>query len=304
MLAPSMRTLGTMVNYGAVGMDQRARRNAAILLLVGLAAAILLAPALGDLRLDVGSPFPGASGATAPTEPDTTARRLPAAESLPAFRGILAVTLVVLAILLISRLVSLASPARLLGIAAAIAFVVLLMISLPRIPSGGAVALPPESAAPRVPSEEYATSPLGTPPPAFVWIAGLIVLAAGAVALIFALRPRPASVSVTDGIAAEASRALVEIKSGADSTSVIVRCYLKLTSLIQRERGLSRHRGLTVREFESSMERLGLPQIPLWRLRNLFEAVRYGERRVSVSEEEAAVDSLNELVAFLKGDVA
>ena len=137
-----------------------------------------------------------------------------------------------------------------------------------------------------------------------MWISGLVVLAAGAVALIIALRPRPAPISVTDGIAAEASRALVEIRAGADSTSVIVRCYLQLTSLIQEERGLSRHRGLTVREFESSLERLGLPQEPLWRLRKLFEAVRYGDRRMSAREEEEAVDSLNELVAFLKGDAA
>ena len=160
------------------------------------------------------------------------------------------------------------------------------------------------AAAPRVPSDEYATSPLGTPPPSFAWIAGLIVLAAGAVALTIALRPRPASISVAGGIAAEASRALGEIKAGADSTSVIVRCYLQLTSLIQAERGLSRHRGLTVREFESSLESLALPHKPLWRLRNLFEAVRYGERRMSAREEGEAVNSLNELVTFIKAGAA
>jgi hypothetical protein len=281
-------------------MNQRLRRNAAILLLAGLVAAILLAPALGDLQLGPGSPFPGASGASTETEPATTAPRLSAAESLPAFRGILAVSLVVLGYMIISRLVSLANPARLLGTAAAIAVIVLIMISLPRIPSGGAVPLPPESAAPRVPSAEYVTSPLGTPPPSFVWIAALVVLATGALALIIALRPRPAFVSVTEGIAAEAGRALGDIKAGADSTNVIVHCYLKLTSLIQEHRGLSRHRGLTVREFESSLESLGLPKEPLWRLRNLFEAVRYGDRRMSAREEDEALDSLNELVAFIK----
>jgi hypothetical protein len=293
-----------MVNYGTTGMDQRARRNAAILLLVGLAAVILLSPALGDLQLGAGNPFPGASGASFQTEPATTAPRLSAAESLPAFRGILAVSLVVLVTLLVTRLAILANPRRLLGIAAAIAVIILLLLSLPRIPSGGAVALPPESAAPRVPSAEVATSPLGTPPASVVWIAGMLVLAAGVVALIVALRPRPAPISVTHGIAAEASRALGEIQAGADSTSVIVRCYLQLASLIQKERGLSRHRGLTIREFEYSLESLGLPREPLWRLRNLFEAVRYGARRMSAREEEDAVDSLNELVAFLKGDAA
>lgn len=285
-------------------MNPRLRRNAAILLLVGLAAAILLAPALDGLQLGTGSPFPGASGAATQTESEGTTRRLPAEESLPAFRGILAVGLVVLGILLVVRLASLWHPRRLLGIAAAIAVIVLIMISLPRIPSGGAVALPPESAAPRVPSAEVVTTPLGTPPPTFVWIAGLIVLVAGAVAVIIALRPRPAPVSVADEIAVEASRALGEIKAGADSTSVIVRCYLQLTSLVQKERGLSRHRGVTVREFEASLEGLGLPREPLWRLRNLFEAVRYGERRMSPQEEAQAVASLSELVASVKGGAA
>ena len=241
-------------------MNPHVRRHAGILLLVSLSAAILLAPALGSIRLGPGSPFPGASGASTGAEPATTSPRLPAAETLPAFRGLLAVGLVILGVLLVSRLVSLTTPGRVLGIAAAIAAIVLLMLTLPRIPTGGAIALPPESAAPPVPSAEVVTTPLGTPPPSFVWIAGLIVLAAGALAVIIALRPPPAPIRVTDGIAAEASRALGEIRAGADSTSVIVRCYLQLTSLIQQERGLSRHRGLTVREFETSLESLGLPR--------------------------------------------
>ena len=285
-------------------MNPHVRRHAAILLLVSLSAAILLAPALGSIRLGPGSPFPGAGGASTGAEPATTAPRLPAAETLPAFRGMLAVGLVILGVLLVSRLVSLTNPRRVLGIAAAIAAIVLLMLTLPRMPTGGAIALPPESAAPPVPPAEVVTTPLGTPPPSFVWISGLIVLAAGALAVIIALRPRPAPIRVTDGIAAEASRALGEIRAGADSTSVIVRCYLQLTSLIQAEQGLSRHRGLTVREFESSLEHLGLPREPLWRLRTLFESVRYGERRMSPAEEERAVDSLNELVAFIKAGAA
>ena len=146
--------VSTMAYHGAIGMDQRARRSATIFLLVALAAMILLSPALGDLQLGAGNPFPGASGASFENEPATTTPRLSAVESLPAFRGVLAVSLVVLGALLVSRLAALANPRRLLGIAAAIAVIVLLMISLPRIPSGGAVALPPESAAPRVPAAE------------------------------------------------------------------------------------------------------------------------------------------------------
>lgn len=285
-------------------MNRNVRRTTGILLLVSLATALLLAPALGEVQLGPGSPFPGVSGASSASDLASTVPRLAAAETLPAFRGLLAITLVVLAILLISRLVSLVSPTRLLGLGAAIIIILLLLISLPRIPSGGAIALPPESAAPRVPSEEYTTSPLGTPPPSFLWISGLFVLAAGAAALIVALRPRPAPMSAADGIATEANRALEEIDAGADSTSVIVRCYLQLTRLIQQERGLSRHRGLTVREFEASLEILGLPGAPLLRLRGLFEAVRYGERRMTADEEAQGVGSLNELAAFIRRDPA
>jgi len=285
-------------------MDLRTRRTVAILLLVSLAAAIVLSSSLANLRLGPGDPFPGASSQSSQTETGVVARRLPAGETLPVFRGILAVSLLVLGALLVTRLASITSLKHLFGLLVAMAAITLLLISLPRLSAGGAIELPREAAAPRVPSTDYETSPLGTPPPSFVWTAGLLVLAGAAFALIVSVRPRPGPVKVSDGLVAEANRALEEIEAGANATSVIVRCYLQMTSLIQKARGLSRDRGMTVREFEKDLKDLGLPHEPLLRLRSLFEAVRYGDRQMSAGEEQAAVDCLSEMVSFLRGGAA
>jgi hypothetical protein len=285
-------------------MNRHPRRSAMLLMLAALAAAVLLSSSLTNVQLGQGSPFPGAGSGAAQAEPDITAPRLPAGETLPAFRGLLAVGLLVLGILLLTRLASLTSPKRLLSLAAGIAVIILLMLSLPRIPAGGALELQPESPAPREPAEPVATSPLGTPPPSFMWIAGLMVVAAGSTVLIMTLQRQRAAVKLTEKVALQATRALKEIEAGADSTSVIIRCYLQMTTLIRGQLGISRNRALTVREFESALVSLGLPHEPLWILRRLFEAVRYGDGRMTAAQEQEAVASLNQIVSFLRDGTA
>lgn len=274
------------------------------MLLIAVMAALVLTSALDNLHLKPGDPFPGSNHPTAQSEAGAATRRVAAEETLPAFRGLLALALLVLGTLLVKRLAEVTRLSHLAGLLVAVAAIVILLISLPRLPVGGAITAPPDAAAPRAPSAEYSTSPLGTPPPSFLWIAGLLVLVGAAVALVVALRPRPAALKMSDGLVAEASRALEEIEAGSSATSVIVRCYLQMTSLIQRERGVRRDRSMTVREFETDLKNLGLPHEPLLRLRGLFETVRYGDRQMSTSEEEAAMDSLKAIVAFLKGGAA
>ncbi|HET6845909.1 MAG TPA: DUF4129 domain-containing protein [Anaerolineales bacterium] len=283
-------------------MNPSAKKRGAVLLLIAVMAAFVLTSAIGQLRLEPGNPFPAASGQSTEDVASGAARRLPAAEALPAVRGILALSILVLGILLIKRLVEVTRLDHILGFLIVVGAMIALLISLPRLPAGRAIELPPEAAAPSVPSIEHATSPLGTPPPSFFWIAGLLVLTSTAAALIIALRPQPRAVEMRDILAAEAGRAIQQIEAGANATSVVVRCYLRMTGLIQEERGLSRPRSMTVREFETDLRNLDLPPEPLLRLRGLFEAVRYGSRPMRTDEEQAASDALKAIVSFLKGE--
>ncbi|MGE5250909.1 MAG: DUF4129 domain-containing protein [Bacteroidota bacterium] len=284
-------------------MNWSVKLTGAAMLLIAVVAATLLASALPNLHLGPGDPFPAGNQAAVPPEPGVAARGLPAGEVLWAMRGLLAVGLLALGTLLVVRLASLTRLRHLLGLLAGLAVIILLLISLPRLPAGGAIQLEPESVAPPAPSADFATSPLGTPPPSFLWIAGLIVLIGAAMALIVVLRSKPAPLTVTDKLAQEADRALAEIEAGANATSVVVRCYLQMASLIQKERGLSRDRAMTVREFEVNLKDLGLPPGPLLRLRGLFEVVRYGDRLLEAGEEQAAIDSLTEITSSLKSGV-
>jgi hypothetical protein len=110
-----------MANDELIRMDLRTRRTVAILLLVSLAAEIVLSSSLANLRLGPGDPFPGASSQSSQTETGVAARRLPAGETLPVFRGLLAVSLLVLGALLVKRLSSVTSLKHLFGLLVAMA---------------------------------------------------------------------------------------------------------------------------------------------------------------------------------------
>lgn len=281
-------------------MDQRAKRNAAILLLVGLAAAIVLSSSLSRLQLKPGSPFPGASN-QAEAASGAPPRTMPAGSAVPVFQGLLATVVLGLFFYLLIRLLTFSNIKKLFMVMLALAAILVLLIALPRLPSGRKVSLPPESAARPSESQDYTTSPLGRPPPAFIWIAGIVGVAGVALAGAAALRRRAGAAPVQQQLRQEAELAVEAIEAGSDWTEVVVRCYLQMIRLIHLERSMEREPNMTVREFEAALEPLGLPAEPLWRLRTLFEAVRYGNRTLNKMEEQTARDSLQAIVDSLRG---
>ncbi len=279
-------------------MDRNTNRRALMFLIAALMAAILLASSLSNLVLTSGEPFPGAgiSTATAPELPRPAATA--AGGTLPILQGLLAGTMLILLIWLLVRLIGRTSLKGIVRLILALAVLLILLLSLPRLEPGKPLSLPEESAGPGLPASSYLTSPLGRPPGQFVWVVTAAVLVAAAIVVWAALRRAPRDAGISTRLGQEAERALQAVEAGADSTNVIVRSYLEMLRVIQQERGLEREHSMTAREFENFLEARGLPLRPLLRLRSIFEDVRYGNRPVTSAEEQMAVESLAEIAAL------
>ena len=62
---------------------------------------------------------------------------------------------------------------------------------------------------------------------------------------------------------AEAQAAIDDLESGVDLRNVILRCYCQMEDALKKQKGLKRHKGMTPREFETSLSGFGIPEQPL-----------------------------------------
>jgi hypothetical protein len=102
-------------------------------------------------------------------------------------------------------------------------------------------------------------------------------------------RKQPPALDLLTG---EARAALQELRSGADFKNTIIHCYYEMCTVVNRERGIRRPEGMTAREFERELARLGMPAEPVTQLTRLFEKARYGIRNPDLQDEKEAWDCL------------
>ena len=107
------------------------------------------------------------------------------------------------------------------------------------------------------------------------------------------LRPRHRSIEL---VAEEARKTIDELGSGVDLKTGVIRCYHQMNRIVKKEKGLSRNKAMTVREFEHYLGQMGLSDAPIERLTRLFEKVRYGSKNLGPSEEREAVDCLTAII--------
>jgi hypothetical protein len=277
------------------------KRTVLILLVVALAATLLLASSLESLELGPGMPFPGAASQAARVQEAAPATAVPSQMALPILRGLLAAAAFVLGLLVLLRIATAANLKSIVGILLLLGALVLLLLIIPPIPPGQPIRFPVGGSIAVEVVPEVATEPLSAPPISFVWVAALIGVIGATLVAWTAVRRIVKGPSVGERIRNEASVAVDALEAGADSTNVIVRCYLEMTRIIREEWGLQREHSMTVREFESALEALSLPAASLGRLRTLFEAVRYGNRTFTPEEGEAALANLKEIARFVRG---
>lgn len=142
------------------------------------------------------------------------------------------------------------------------------------------------------------------PPPIYEWLVtaigillALVVVGVAGLLLLLLAKPRPGR-SLPEAISQAAQAALDELDAGGDFGQVIIRCYARMSQVLQQERGLEREKAMTPAEFERMLARLGFPAKPLAVLTRLFERVRYGASGSDEAEVQQAVESLGAIVAF------
>jgi hypothetical protein len=164
------------------------------------------------------------------------------------------------------------------------------------------------------PEQETAGQPLPTPavpidmgePPVLPdWAVVLVVIllafmAAGIMAFFLMIlgsrlrRPK----SLSEEIARPVQAALDELQAGEEYQDVVLRCYARMSQVLQEARGMSREQSMTPHEFEALLVHYGFPGIPVHILTHLFEKVRYGSLTTDDQDVSLAIESLTAIVVF------
>jgi hypothetical protein len=274
-----------------------------LLFLVGtLVAIVLLTASLSNLELQPGAPFPGGIDSGNDVQ---TVSPLPPTQIyfIPLLRGIFALIFLVFLIDVTARLIALVNVKRILQLVLALVILLIIIYMLPHItPGGPAYFLNESSNITTPPAFDYPVTPLGQPPQILIQLVIIgIVLGIGLLAFTVVKR-WPSSKRIEDELLQEAEQAVNALKAGADLRNVILRCYFQMTRSLQEEQGIERDYTMTVQEFERWLGNLGFPSIPLRQLTSLFEKVRYGKQQTNHTDEQIAIDSLNEIIQFCRSE--
>ncbi|MFQ5408297.1 MAG: DUF4129 domain-containing protein [Anaerolineales bacterium] len=97
-------------------------------------------------------------------------------------------------------------------------------------------------------------------------------------------------------VAAQACDALEDLHSGADLKDTVLRCYVQMVGVFDRNHGLARTQAMTAREFERTLAAAGVTDDHVRRLTRLFESVRYGAHRPDAAARQEARDCLQAIV--------
>ncbi len=283
-------------------MTQKTKQIGFLFLAGALVSIILLATGLSNLQLKSGTPFPG--GVNSDSEVLPVAPLSPIQiYSFPLLRGIFALICLILIIDVTARLIVLVNIKRILQLALALVILLIIVYMMPRVTPDQTAYIPNGSSEITTPpSFDYPVTPLGRPPQILVQFVIIgIVLGIGLLASM-AVKRWQSSKKVEDELLQEAEEAVNALKAGKDLRNVILRCYLQMTRSLQEEQGIERDHTMTAQEFEGWLGNLGFPTIPLRQLTSLFEKVRYGKQEMSHNDEQIALDSLNEIIQFCRGE--
>ena len=100
----------------------------------------------------------------------------------------------------------------------------------------------------------------------------------------------------------KAQEALERVDAGNDFKNTVIRCYVEMSEIIGKYRGIRRKGDMTPREFESVLLEAGFPVNAIDRLTVLFERVRYGAEQLDRDEEKKAVDCLTTVAQSCGGN--
>ncbi len=280
---------------------EKGKKNQLVLLsLIVLAAIILLAAGLSEIKLRPGQPF--FIGSESLPERDVM-EPVSGGEALLTFiRVAFALALLGLPFAIVYFIISPEFRKRVFKSLLSLLWIYALYVVLARLPpealtlEKGMIPGPPQPQD-LVPPPVTAFS--ANPPAWLTFVAafGLAALfAALLVGFVWRRRQRPASASPLDQLAQEAQDALESLRAGGDLRDVVLRCYFEMIQVLNEQRGIERRSDVTPREFEYHLESVGLPGEHVRRLTRLFEAARYGAKTAGEDEERQAITCLTAIV--------
>jgi hypothetical protein len=144
---------------------------------------------------------------------------------------------------------------------------------------------------PTMTSQPAVNSPLGSTPPALLWLVGIGLLIMTVLAAMWMFTP-VRQAGPLDILGLEAEKARQALVSGADLKEVIINCYRQMSLTMKQEQGIEREEFMTTGEFETVMQSVGIPHEPIHLLTRLFEAVRYGHWQPNAVDEQQAIHCL------------
>lgn len=283
-------------------MTQETKHFSLLLLYGTLISLILLSASLSNLKLRAGTPFPGEgkSGSDIRFFTDLLPTN---SGSSTLIKGVFSLILLFLMIYVSVRLISLITLKKILYLLFFITELLFLVILISYIPLKGSHYNTGDSSGIVTPYPmDDALAPLGKPPQALIWLV-TIVFAFGAGSLIVKiLKPWFYPTRIEEHVLQEAESAVDAIKGGENLRNVILRCYLQMTNVLREERRIERQYNMTVREFENWLRLDGFPSTPVQQLTGLFEKVRYDKQQTTDNDEKIAIESLNEIIQFCRGE--
>lgn len=219
---------------------------------------------------------------------------------------------VLVGIYLVASLFSKDGRKRLLGVVGVFLILALLVLIFSNVLSPmedfEQVIPPAAPEATRVEFEGETGTPVQFNPEPKSWLL-MVMIVGGAVlvaAVIFSFIKKLPNESTADnpqmaGLAETAQSALTEIEAEiGDFDDIIIRCYVEMSRALQTEASIHRVKAMTAFEFEQELVRFGFPAQPVQQLTRLFEQARYGRQPSGEAEKQIAVESLRELLAYIR----
>jgi hypothetical protein len=149
--------------------------------------------------------------------------------------------------------------------------------------------------------------PVFQPPQVSHWLSYAVALAMVLLGLLFLwwlnrlwvrIREMSATREPLDELAAIARQSLGDLQAGRNFENAVLECYARMSSVVDKRKGLQRDHAMTPAEFASRLTRAGLPREPVEKLTRLFEAVRYGRQPAGPAEINEAMTCLGSILRY------
>ena len=273
-----------------------------LLLAAALTALILLSAGLSDLQLAPGRQFPLAWLLSFDRSTPLESSGQDPLWLVQIVRVIFTLAVVLLPFSLVYLIVSPAARKRVLRDIAVYGTLALMLYSFVRMGAARQPAQQDVADAPTSLDLAGAAAPLFSPsPPPWLIIAVSLVLALSLILLVGSVvwllwRRKAEQEDDLIPLAQEVQAALDQLQAGGDVRDAIMRCYIEMSRTVADTHSLRRQPAATPHEFESQLERAGLPGPQVRRLTRLFEDVRYGNVPPNDSQTQEAVACLAAIV--------